>query len=156
LYSALSKKQKQNMLDKVKAQLAQEAEAEMLAEIDFEDWNDAFDHLNSRFWKGTLEKIPVVSAALKNKKAYGLYHHEGKISLGCDYGLSAHELLGVLLHEMCHHYVNTKHGHGSTKNGKKVIGHGKHWKTEMRRVGYLGKITKHTGYQRFLHGREIF
>ena len=143
-------KRRRAILDKVKAQMREASEAQLLDGMDFDDWNEAFDKLNMEFWNGRLPKIPVTAVNTK-KKWYGLYRHAGEIRLNLRYGLTALEYLGVLLHEMCHHFVEVtyKHGHSSTLGGKRVIGHGKEWKTEMRRVGYTGKITRYTGKERF-------
>ena len=148
-----SPKQRRTILDKLRLQLQREKDRALLGDLDFSDWDDAFDYLNNEFWNGQLRKIPVRTLSLK--KAYGmfLYYPSGtsRIELADNHGLSGHELLGVLLHEMCHHYVNETYGHGvsAANGGKKVIGHGKEWKAEMRRVGYTGKITRFTGKDRF-------
>ncbi len=145
-----SRPQRQKILDQVRAQLAAEKEAELLEDMDFSNWNEAFDQLNATFWKGALPKIPVNMVTTK-KKWYGLYRHAGEIRLNRRYGLSSTEYLGVLLHEMCHHWVEVTYGHGTSaaNGGKRVIGHGKEWKREMRRVGYTGKISRFTGKERF-------
>ncbi len=147
-----SRKQRQKILDQVRMQLSADLEAELLSDIDFSDWNEAFDHLNRTFWKGALPKIPVRKVNVK-AKYYGIFWHNGSIDLNMRYRkqLHGHEFLGVLLHEMCHHFVEWKFGHGrsSRLGGKNVIGHGKEWKAEMRRVGYTGKISRHTGPDRF-------
>lgn len=150
-----SPKHRRTILDKLRLQLQREKDQSLLDELDFSDWNDAFDYLNNEFWDGQLRKIPVRSLSLK--KAYGMFYYNSnssgrsRIELSNNHGLSAHELLGVLLHEMCHHYVNETYRHGvsAAMGGKRVIGHGKEWKAEMRRVGYTGKITRFTGKERF-------
>ena len=145
-----SPKMRRSILDKARAKLALAKDAELLDSLNFSDWDDAFDHLNATFWRGDLPKIPVTTESTK-KPQYGWYGHSGYIKLSINKGLSAKQLLGVLLHEMCHHHVEVAYGHGiSTSNGSRVIGHGKHWKQEMRRVGYTGKITKYSGYERFI------
>ena len=51
--------------------------------------------------------------------------------------------VGVLLHEMCHHYIFENHG-------SKVHPHGKLWKKAMRSVGFRGKVNTFTsGEDRF-------
>ena len=144
-------KRRRTILDKVKAQMRKASEAQLLADMDLSDWNEAFDKLNHQFWKGTLPKIPV-SAESTKKARLGWYGHSGYIKLSSNKGMTALEMLGVLLHEMCHHYVQVtyKHGYSAAAGGKRVIGHGKEWKAEMRRVGYSGKITRYTGKERFL------
>jgi len=147
-----SPKQRRIILDKLRVIRAQEADASLLEEISFSDWNDAFDQLNNRFWNGALPKIPVRAVTTK-KRYYGIFWHHGSIDLNMRYRnqLSGHEFLGVLLHEMCHHFVEWKYGHGKSTQlgGKTILGHGKEWKAEMRRVGYTGKITRFTGPDRF-------
>ena len=93
-----------------------------------------------------------MSTESTKKPQLGWYGYRGYIKLSSNKGMSPKEMLGVLLHEMCHHYVQVTYGHGhsSAAGGKRVIGHGKEWKREMRRVGYTGKITRFTGKERFL------
>ena len=145
-----SPRQRRTILDKLRVQLARAKDDSLLEELNFGSWSDAFDSLNDRFWGGELPKIPVTLGAQKG--SYGLYFHSGSIQLANNQGLSSLELLGVLLHEMVHHYVEVTYGHGvsAANGGKRVIGHGKEWKREMRRVGYTGKITRFTGKERFL------
>ena len=146
-----SPSQRRTILDKLRTQLASANDSSLLDGLDFSDWGQAFDKLNNMFWKGALPKIPVKVVDTK-QRWYGLYRHAGEIRLNSRYCLSSKEYLGVLLHEMCHHWVEVTHGHGvsSANGGKRVIGHGKEWKAEMRRVGYTGKITRFTGKERFL------
>ena len=145
-----SPRQRRSILDKLRVQLAQAKDDSLLEGLNFKSWSDAFDDLNNRFWNGALPKIPVTLGTQKG--SYGLYFHSGSIQLANNQGLSSLELLGVLLHEMVHHYVGVTYGHGvsAANGGKRVIGHGKEWKREMRRVGYTGKITRFTGKERFL------
>jgi len=147
-----SPKQRRNVLDKLRIQLAASQDAALLEEISFSDWNAAFDHLNKTFWNGALPKIPVNYVNAKGNY-FGIFWHSGSIDLNMRYRkrLSGTEFLGVLLHEMCHHFVEWKYGHGKSSRlgGKNVIGHGVEWKREMRRVGYTGKITRFTGPDRF-------
>ena len=145
-----SPRQRKIILDKLRVIRAQAADDSLLEGLNFKSWSDAFDDLNNRFWNGALPKIPVTLGAQKG--SYGLYFHSGRIELANNHNLSSLELLGVLLHEMVHHYVEVTYGHGvsAANGGKRVIGHGKEWKREMRRVGYTGKITRFTGKERFL------
>jgi hypothetical protein len=147
-YSGRRRKQ---ILERVKAQLREEAETKLLDEMDFSNWNEAFDKLNMQFWNGRLPKIPVSTESTK-KPQLGWYSLSGYIKLSSNKGMTALEMLGVLLHEMCHHYVQItyRHGYSAAAGGKRVIGHGKEWKAEMRRVGYTGKITRYTGKERFV------
>lgn len=146
-----SPSQRRAILDKLRVQLAQAKDDSLLEELNFSDWGAAFDHLNAQFWNGALPKIPVTTESTK-KRQLGWYGYRGYIKLSSNKGMSPKEMLGVLLHEMCHHYVQVTYGHGhsSAAGGKRVIGHGKEWKREMRRVGYTGKITRFTGKERFL------
>lgn len=148
-----SGKRRRQILERVKAQLREASESELLAGMDFNNWAEAFDKLNQEFWNGNLPKIPV-RMIQNNEDWYGLYLHSGEIKLNSRYKLSPIEYLGVLLHEMCHHFVEVTYGHGisAALGGKRVIGHGKEWKAEMRRVGYTGKITCYTGKERFTRG----
>ncbi len=149
-YAFGSKTQRRLIIERVRAQLAAEQDAELLKDVDFESWDEAFDLLNDRFWGGSLSKIPVRAIHHKGKW-YGLYTHSTKIELNLRYKLCHKQYLGVLLHEMCHHYVEETYQHGyNAANGGRVIGHGKEWKAEMRRVGYRGKITRFSGEERFL------
>ena len=144
-----STKTRRLLLDKARAQLAAKKDAELIAELNFADWDDAFDHLNATYFSARLKKIPVTVEATR-KKRYGWFGHSGYIKLSTNKGLSPKQMLGVLLHEMCHHSVHETFGHGqSNGRGGRVIGHGKEWKREMRRVGYTGKITRFTGQERF-------
>jgi len=142
--------QKQQILDKVRRQLAVGKDAALLASIDMSNWDEAFDMLNEEYWGGSLRSIPVTVEYTK-KPRLGWYGHSGYIKLSSNKGLTGKEMLGVLLHEMCHHHVQERYGHGvSAANGSRVIGHGKEWKREMRRVGYLGKISRYSGKERFI------
>ena len=93
-----------------------------------------------------MRRLPALAAALATLTCLSTP------ALANNSKLTSLELLGVLLHEMVHHWVEVTHGHGvsAANGGKRVIGHGKEWKREMRRVGYTGKITRFTGKERFL------
>ena len=144
-------KRRKLILERVKAQLREEEDRLFLSDIDCDNWNGAFDMLNERFWNGSLQKIPVLLTA--QKKSLGLYFHNKRIELATNKSLVGTQMLGVLLHEMCHHSVEQRFRHGGQNGrGGRVIGHGKEWKAEMRRVGYTGKITRYTGSERFMGG----
>jgi hypothetical protein len=144
-----SKTQRRLIIERVRAQLAAESDALLLKGAEFSSWDEAFDILNDRYWNGSLPKIPTTAVHDKGKW-YGLYTHSGKIELNLRYGLDRLEYFGVLLHEMCHHYVEETYQHGyNAATGGRVIGHGKEWKAEMRRVGFRGKITRFNGEERF-------
>lgn len=149
-YSDSSRSARRSIADRARAQINAAKDAAFLDELNFSDWGDAFDHLNNRYWNGRLPKIPVSTESTR-KRQYGWFGHAGYIKLSNNKGLSPQQMLGVLLHEMCHHSVHVRFGHGHANGrGGRVIGHGKEWKSEMRRVGYLGKITKFTGKERFV------
>jgi hypothetical protein len=144
-----SPRQRRLILDRLRAQLAEEKDAKLLAELDFSDWDDAFDYLNDQYWDGQLPKISVTAESTK-KRRLGWFGNSGYIKISSNKGLGPKQMLGVLLHEMCHHSINEDYGHGYPNGrGGRVIGHGKEWKAEMRRVGYAGKITKYSGQERF-------
>jgi len=145
-----SPRQRRRVLDKLRAQLAADKDDAILAELELNCWDDAFDKLNAQYWSGQLPKIPVTAESTR-KRRLGWYGHAGYIKLSSNKGMTPKEMLGVLLHEMCHHYVQVTYRHGvsAANGGKRVIGHGKEWKREMRRVGYTGKISRFTGKERF-------
>ena len=147
VYSGANRKR---IIEEVKRQINARKEVELLADMDFDDWGEAFDMLNTRYWGGGLPKIPV-SAESTRKRRLGWFGHSGYIKLSANKGMSPKQMLGVLLHEMCHHSVHESHGHGkSNGRGGRVIGHGREWKAEMRRVGFAGKITKYRGSDRYV------
>ena len=141
---------RRRIMDEAIRQMNASKEQALLADMSFSDWNQAFDQLNTRYWHGRLPKIPVSTESTR-KRQLGWYGHSGYIKLSVNKGLTPTQLLGVLLHEMCHHWVQVTYRHGSSAtSGRRVIGHGKEWKREMRRVGYAGKITRFTGKERFV------
>ena len=151
MYAGGSRQQRRRILDQVRKQMSEAKDEALLEEMNFSNWGEAFDQLNNQYWNGSLPKIPVTTESTR-KRRYGWYGHSGYIKLSNNKGLCPKEMLGVLLHEMCHHHVQVKYGHGHSSGygGKRVIGHGKEWKSEMRRVGYLGKITRFSGKERFV------
>ena len=88
-------KRRRAILDKVKAQLREASETQLLDGMDFKDWNEAFDKLNTQFWKGTLPKIPVSTESTK-KPQLGWYGHSGYIKLSSNQKMTALQMLGVL------------------------------------------------------------
>ena len=64
-------KRRRAILDKVKAQLREASEAQLLDGMDFDDWNEAFDKLNMEFWNGRLPKIPVSTESTNKKQLLG-------------------------------------------------------------------------------------
>jgi hypothetical protein len=149
-YSGSSRKVRRSIADKARVQINAEKDAKFLSELNFSNWGDAFDDLNCRYWNSGLSKIPVTAESTR-KARLGWFGHSGYIKLSTNKGLSPKEMLGVLLHEMCHHSIHQRFGHGQANGrGGRVIGHGKEWKAEMRRVGYLGKISRFSGKERFI------
>ena len=65
-------------------------------------WNYVFQIFMIRYWQDAYRQVPV---------------------------FTDRELMGVLLHEMCHHVVFEEHGYDVTP-------HGFEWMAEMRRVGF--------------------
>ena len=95
-------------------------------------WNYAFKHLMKKYWDGKYRSVPVFQEPMKGDML-GDYRHD---ALGCNsilladnQDLSDRELMGVLLHEMCHHVVYEEHG-------MEVQPHGFEWMAEMHRVGF--------------------
>tara|TARA_R110000851_G_scaffold157414_1_gene300281 strand:+ start:123 stop:479 length:357 start_codon:yes stop_codon:yes gene_type:complete len=85
-----------------------------------------------RFWEDCYRQIPVFTGEL-TKDMLAKFQHtpEGinDIILSTNQGLTDRELMGVLLHEMCHHVVFEEHGY-------EVQSHGFEWMAEMRRIGF--------------------
>lgn len=103
-------------------------------------WNYAFKHLMKKYWGGKYRSVPVFHDSLKGDML-GDYRHD---ELGCNsiwladnQDLSERELMGVLLHEMCHHVVYEEHG-------MKAFPHGEQWQEQMRKIGFEGKINRWT------------
>jgi hypothetical protein len=152
--------QRKLIIARARAQLLQGVDSLFLASLPFsagddpksiklKEWNKAFGLLNEQYWNGDLPKISVYLT--EQKDTLGLYWHGSSIHIATNKNMSAIEMLGVLLHEMVHHWVEVTYGHGvnAANGGKRVIGHGKEWKREMKRVGYTGKISRFTGLERF-------
>ena len=103
-------------------------------------WNYVFQIFMIRYWEDKYRSIPVFRGELKNKMIGDFRHtKEGinSIILSSNQDLTNKELMGVLLHEVCHHIVFEKHGWA-------VHPHGVEWQEEMRRVGFTGKINRWT------------
>ena len=119
-----------------------------------EHWNYIFDALNNNFWDGHLRSVPVF---LKDLEGDMLGSFEctpegfNSILLAKNQGLTNTEMLGVLLHEVCHHAVFEKHGID-------IEPHGSEWQFEMKQVGFTGTIDELTdGCRRFnLKSRDQF
>ena len=103
-------------------------------------WNYVFNYLMEKYWDSKYRSVPVFMKDLSGEML-GEYEctPEGFncIHLASNQNLSNEQLLGVLLHEMCHHVVFEKYGID-------VDPHGKEWVEEMRNVGFSGEITELT------------
>jgi len=95
-------------------------------------WNYVFQIFMIRYWDDRYRQVPVFLKDLPDEML-GNYAHtiEGinSIWLAKNQDLTTRELMGVLLHEMCHHVVFEEHGYD-------VIAHGFEWMAEMQRVGF--------------------
>ena len=109
-------------------------------------WNYVFQIFMIRFWEERYRSVPVFTKEQTGKQlAEFLCTPEGfnSIILSDNKGLTDRELMGVLLHEMCHYVVFEKHGFA-------LPPHGVEWQEEMRTVGFTGKINRWTdGSDRF-------
>ena len=95
-------------------------------------WNYIFQIFMIRYWEDRYRAVPVFTGEQPvDQLAEFLCTPEGfnSIILSDNQDLTDRELMGVLLHEMCHHIVFEEHGYD-------VIPHGFEWMTEMRRVGF--------------------
>ena len=95
-------------------------------------WNYAFRHLMKKYWGNKYRTIPVFQMELADDMLADFRHDENgwnSICLSNNQGLSDRELMGVLLHEMCHHVVYEEHG-------MYVRSHGTEWLAEMKKVGF--------------------
>ena len=103
-------------------------------------WYYVFKALNKKYWKSKYRSIPVFLMRLDGEKL-GEYRCSpagiNSILLAKNQGLTNIELMGVLLHEMCHHVVFEKYGID-------VDPHGKEWIREMKKVGFEGVINEKT------------
>ena len=70
MYSFGSLKTRRAVLDKARQQLLQKKDDLFLSEMNFSDWDEAFDMLNDRYWGGSLKKIPVTTEATSQRR-YG-------------------------------------------------------------------------------------
>ena len=108
-------------------------------------WNYVFQIFMIRYWDDRYRTIPVFLKDLSDDMLGNFAHTpEGinSIWLANNQDLSDRELMGVLLHEMCHHVVFEEHGCD-------VLAHGFEWMAEMRRVGF-------TDPDCFTDGTEFF
>ena len=113
-------------------------------------WNYVFNVLMEKHWNSMYRSVPVFMRSM-DSDLLGNYEctPEGFncIVLATNQGLSERELLGVLLHEMCHHVVFEKYG-------IEIEPHGKEWIEEMRYVGFKGSITDKTDGLDHFSGHE--
>ena len=109
-------------------------------------WNYIFQIFMIRYWDDQYRTVPVFRKPLENETLGDFqWTPDGfnTIILSDNQGLSDRELMGLLLHEMCHHVVFEKHGY-------ELAPHGVEWQEEMRRCGFKGKINRWTdGCDRF-------
>ena len=95
-------------------------------------WNYAFTYFMRTHWNNEYRQIPVFLKELDDD-ILGEYRHDDLgincIRLATNQGLSERQMLGVLLHEMCHHVVYEQYG-------RDIEEHGEEWLEEMRRVGF--------------------
>jgi len=103
-------------------------------------WNYIFTILNKNYWGSKYRTVPVFMRDL-DKDMLGEYEctPEGFncIVLAKNHDLNNREMMGVLLHEMCHHVVFENYGIN-------IEVHGEEWIKEMKKVGFIGNITKLT------------
>ena len=103
-------------------------------------WNYVFNILLQKYWGTAYRTVPVFSKDLEDETLGSFQctpHGFNAILLAQNQGLSDRQLMGVLLHEMCHHAVFEQYG-------IEVEPHGAEWIAEMRRVGFGGKINGQT------------
>jgi len=95
-------------------------------------WNYVFQIFMIRYWEDRYRQLPVFRGELPGEMLAKFQHTPcgiNDIILSTNQGLADRELMGVLLHEMCHHVVFEEYG-------MDVIPHGFEWMAEMRRVGF--------------------
>ena len=76
-------------------------------------WNYAFDYFMRKYWNQMYRSIPVFLKDMEGDMIGDFAHDEmgvNTIHLAKNKGLSERQMLGVLLHEMCHHVVYEKYG----------------------------------------------
>ena len=105
-------------------------------------WNYVFKALNEKYWDECLTWVPTFYCDLSENPdllANFEFTPEGfnSIKLSKNQNLTTQELIGVLLHEMCHQFVFQNYGF-------EVAPHGKEWQAAMRNVGFVGKINEET------------
>jgi len=95
-------------------------------------WNYAFSYFMRKYWDNKYRSVSVFLREMDDDML-GNYRHDelgcNSILLASNQGLSERQMLGVLLHEMCHHVVYEEYG-------MEVDGHGSEWTAEMKRVGF--------------------
>lgn len=112
-------------------------------------WNLMFNVLMEEYWDSKHRSIPIFLRQLKGVAGYYQCTPEGinDILLDVDCGASPVGMIGILLHEMCHHAVFEKYG-------IEVEEHGKEWVSEMERVGFSKPIVVSSGEFRFKAGQK--
>ena len=95
-------------------------------------WNYAFDYFMRKYWGNQYRSIPVFLEEMQGDMIGNFRHDElgcNSIVIATNQGLSERQMLGVLLHEMCHHVVYEEFG-------MEVEPHGFEWMAEMKRLGF--------------------
>ncbi len=95
-------------------------------------WNYVFQIFMIRYWEDCYRGVPVFRGELPDDELANFQHTRTGINdiiLSTNQRLTDRELMGVLLHEMCHHVVFEEHGYD-------VAPHGSEWASEMRRIGF--------------------
>tara|TARA_B100000287_G_scaffold264164_1_gene248590 strand:- start:1547 stop:1933 length:387 start_codon:yes stop_codon:yes gene_type:complete len=96
-------------------------------------WNYVFQVFMTRYWGDRYRTIPVFLKDLPDDMLGNFAHTPcgiNSIWLAKNQDLTDRELMGVLLHEMCHHVVFEEYG------CEDVLPHGFEWMAQMRKVGF--------------------
>ncbi len=113
-------------------------------------WNYAFRHLMKKYWGNRYRSIPVFHMELAGDMLGNFRHDKNGFNTIClanNQGLTDRQLMGVLLHEMCHHVAYEKHG-------MDIDAHGAEWETEMKFVGFEYPIDQDTDGTEFFSEEE--
>lgn len=95
-------------------------------------WNYVLQFFLVNYWGDDYRTVPVFLSELDRDRLAEFVHTPqgfNAIILSSNQGLTDRELMGVLLHEICHHVV-------FEECGCEVEAHGDEWKAEMRHVGF--------------------
>jgi predicted SprT family Zn-dependent metalloprotease len=106
-------------------------------------WTHKFYDNNDRYFNGNLEPVAVYIVPKKDMHGnYGMYFPKDNIRPAVIFisrEMSDHQKQNILLHEMCHHYVDTD------ERLEEYHHHGTNWKTAMKACGFKGEITRYSG-----------